>query len=140
MEPAEVSWIPKSVGSEFDLLAPDGSEIRVLAQVRGGSMVHCTLPPGGVTRAVRHRTVEEVWYFLSGAGQVWRKLGDRDEVIEVGPGVALTIPLGAHFQFRTFGDEPLRLVITTMPPWPGANESVAVAGILEPTVPAAEGT
>ena len=29
-----------------DVLAPDGSEIRFLPQVTGGSMVHCTLPPG----------------------------------------------------------------------------------------------
>jgi mannose-6-phosphate isomerase-like protein (cupin superfamily) len=89
--------------------------------------VHCTLPPGGVSLAVRHRTVEEIWYILGGQGEVWRKLGDRDEVVEAKPGVCLSIPLGAHFQFRTTGGEPLTFLIATMPPWPGPDEAVRVA-------------
>jgi hypothetical protein len=50
-----------SVPSSFDLLAPDGSEVRLLVSTTRGSMVHCTLPPGGVSKAVTHRAVEEVW-------------------------------------------------------------------------------
>lgn len=112
----------------YDTLAPDGSEIRFLGVVRGGSMVHCTLPPGGITRAVSHRTVEEIWHFLSGRGQVWRRIGDVEQVSDVGPGVSLSIPLGGAFQFRTTGDEPLCFVIATMPPWPGPDEALAEAG------------
>ena len=121
-------WTTRSTGADYDLLAPDGSEIRLLVQANGGSMVHCTLPPGGVTQAVRHRTVAELWYFLAGAGQVWRRQGDEEEIVDVQPGLALSIPLGVEFQFRTLGDEPLRFVIVTMPPWPGADEAVVVAG------------
>ena len=55
------------------VVAPDGSEIRELVAVERGSMVHCTLPPGSSSLAVAHATVEEVWYFIQGAGQVWRK-------------------------------------------------------------------
>ena len=113
-------------GGSADALAPDGSEIRLLGAVRGGSVVHCTLPPGRTSLAVRHRTVEEIWYVLGGRGQVWRGLGPREEVVDVEPGVALTIPLGVHFQFRTVGSEPLRFVIVTIPPWPGAEEAVRV--------------
>jgi len=87
-------------------------------------MVHCTLPPGQTTVPVRHRTVEEVWYILSGRGEVWRKLGDVEEIRAVSAGDSLNIPLGAHFQFRTVGDEPLRMVITTIPPWPGEDEAI----------------
>lgn len=111
---------------DVDALAPDGSEIRLLCQVNGGSMAYCVLQPSGVSLAVAHRTVEEVWYFVEGKGQVWRKQGAREEVTDVYPGLSLSIPLGTHFQFRTIGDEPLGFVIATMPPWPGADEAVRV--------------
>lgn len=110
-----------------DVIAPDGSEIRLLVTAKGGSMAHCTLPPGAVTLAVTHKTVEEVWYFLEGEGQVWRKQGEREEVTEVRPGLSLSIPLGTHFQFRNTGTSALRFVIVTMPPWPGDDEAQRVA-------------
>jgi mannose-6-phosphate isomerase-like protein (cupin superfamily) len=111
---------------KVDVIAPDGSEIRLLVGVDGGSMVHCTLPPGAVSLAVTHKTVGEVWYFLEGQGQVWRKQGDRETVTEVETGLSLSIPLGTHFQFRNTGETPLRFVIVTMPPWPGEDEAQCV--------------
>lgn len=109
-----------------DARAPDGSEIRLLVSGERGSMVHCTLPAGATSLAVRHRTVEEVWCVLGGRGEVWRRLGTEECVLPVEPGVSLTIPLGAHFQFRTTGPEPLEVLIVTMPPWPGEDEAVRV--------------
>lgn len=110
-----------------DAIAPDGSQIRLAGQVRGGSMVHCTLPPGQVTQAVRHRTVEELWLVVAGTGEVWRAAeGSPGEVRPVAPGTWLTIPLGTRFQFRNTGPVPLAMVIATIPPWPGADEAVAV--------------
>jgi mannose-6-phosphate isomerase-like protein (cupin superfamily) len=120
------AWHTARVKDEYDLLAPDGSEIRQLLAVSGGSMVHCTLPPGTVTRAVQHRTVEEVWFCASGAGQVWRREGEDEEIVDMEPGVALSIPRGIAFQFRAGTGRALELVITTMPPWPGPDEAVAV--------------
>ncbi|MDF3038648.1 MAG: hypothetical protein K0Q71_1354 [Thermomicrobiales bacterium] len=117
----------KHLGEAYDVLAPDGSEIRLLVGTAGCSMAHGSLPPGQVSRAIVHRTVEEVWYVTEGRGQVWRKQGDREEVVDVGPGSALTIPVGTHFQFRTIGLKPLRFVMCTMPPWPGEHEAVRVA-------------
>jgi mannose-6-phosphate isomerase-like protein (cupin superfamily) len=117
---------------DYDLLAPDGSEIRILTQVGEGSMVHCILRPGQVTQAVRHRTVEELWYCLKGSGQLWRRSGEQEEVVDLQPGVAVTIPLGVEFQFRTTSQEPLEVVITTMPPWPGPDEAVPIAGAWQP--------
>ena len=43
------------------------------------------------------------------------------------PHTAHSIPLGAHFQFRNPGAEPLAFVIVTMPPWPGMDEAMRVA-------------
>jgi mannose-6-phosphate isomerase-like protein (cupin superfamily) len=121
------------VEQDRDTLAPDGSEIRLLVGVAGGGMAHCTLPPGRVTTAVRHRSVEEVWFCTAGRGQVWRRSAEAEETVDVEPGVALSIPLGTSFQFRASGPGPLEIVITTMPPWPGPDEAVAVDGPWEPT-------
>jgi mannose-6-phosphate isomerase-like protein (cupin superfamily) len=98
-------------------------------------MAHFELAPGQTSNAVTHRTVEEIWYFIAGRGQMWRRQGERQETVEVYPGVCLTIPLGTHFQFRSVGDEPLAAIGVTMPPWPGEGEAVAVTGEWSPTVP-----
>ena len=114
------------VAPDYDVLAPDGSQIRLLHSLAGASVVHCSLPVGAVTIPVRHRTVEEVWFFLAGAGQVWRKQGDREQVLDVSPCLSLTIPLGTDFQFRNTGEIPLEFIITTTPPWPGEDEAVVL--------------
>jgi mannose-6-phosphate isomerase-like protein (cupin superfamily) len=112
-----------------DVLAPDGSEIRILAGTERGSTAHGLLPPGGVSRAIRHRTVEEVWYVLSGQAEIWRRLGDDEQLISAPAGTSLTIPAGAAFQFRTLGDEPFQFIMLTMPPWPGEEEAEFVDGV-----------
>ena len=117
-----------------DAIAPDGSEVRLLDSLAGGSMAVFRLRPNAVSRAVAHRTVEEIWYFTAGAGRMWRKLGDHEEITDVGPRVSVTIPTGAHFQFRCDGEAPLEAVAVTMPPWPGAEEVYAVVGKWQPTV------
>ena len=88
---------------------------------------------------VRHRTVEELWYFLTGRGEMWRMLGDQKDVILVDPGVCINIPVGTHFQFRSFGYEPLVALGVTMPPWPGEGEAFQVEGEWKPTVNAGSG-
>lgn len=125
---ARVAWESARLGPTCDALAPDGSEIRLLVQTQRGSMVYCTLPPGQVTRAVRHETVDELWYCVAGRGQVWRKSAEVEQTLDVERGVALTIPVGVSFQFRATGAEPLEIVIVTIPPWPGKREAVAVDG------------
>jgi mannose-6-phosphate isomerase-like protein (cupin superfamily) len=116
------------LGRAADAVAPDGCEVRLLAQTPRGSMAHFTLGPGQVARAVAHRTVEEVWYFLSGTGRMWRRRGEAEETVEVAPGRSLAIPLGTRFQLRNDGSEPLTAVAVTMPPWPGADEAYLVDG------------
>jgi len=86
-------------------------------------MVHCILPTGGVSMAVAHATVDELWYCLAGKGQMWRMREGTESVVDIEPSVALTIERGSHFQFRNTGDKDLRCVIVTIPPWPGAEEA-----------------
>ncbi len=119
-----------------DAVAPDGSAVRVLLSVSGGGLAHFELGAGETSIAVEHRTVEEVWYFLRGRGEMWRGSGEREEVVGVSRDVCVTIPLGTRFQFRAFGDEPLAAIGATIPPWPGEDEATPVMGPWEPTVSA----
>ena len=115
-------------------IAPDGSAVRILLGLEAGGMAHFELPPGQVSKAVEHKTVSEIWYFVAGLGQMWREQGGVASIDEVSVGTCLTIPLGTRFQFRAAGDEPLAAVGVTMPPWPGEGEAVAVDGPWAPTV------
>lgn len=124
----------RRIGPSPDARAPDGAEVRLLCRLDGASMAHFTLPPGAVSKAVAHRTVEEVWYVLSGRGRMWRKRAGREETVELAPGLSITIPLGTHFQFRCDGAAPLAAVGVTLPPWPGADEAYGVEGPWRATV------
>jgi mannose-6-phosphate isomerase-like protein (cupin superfamily) len=119
---------------ERNLVATDGSDVRILQTLSGGALTHFTLAPGQTSTAVAHRTVEEIWCFLSGRGEMWRRQEGREEVVPVEAGVCVTIPLGTHFQFRSLGDEPLAALAATMPPWPGDGEAVVVPGPWPPAV------
>lgn len=118
--------------------APDGCDVRVLLGVEAGGMAHFELPAGQVAQAVTHLTVEEIWYVVSGRGQMWRRQGEREEILELEPGVCLTIPLGTWFQFRAAPDQGIAAIGVTMPPWPGADEAVPVQGPWPASVPCAE--
>ena len=118
-----------------DAVAPDGSDVRVLLRLGRGSMAHFELAAGRVSRAVAHRTVEELWYILAGHGQMWRRRGERRETVPLRPGTCLSISAGTHFQFRANSDGPLAAVGVTMPPWPGPDEAYAVPGAWDPEQP-----
>jgi mannose-6-phosphate isomerase-like protein (cupin superfamily) len=111
-----------------DGIAPDGSDVRVLLRLGRGSMAHFELAAGRVSRAVAHRQVDEIWYILSGAGEMWRRLGDLAETVPLAPGTCLSIPAGTSFQVRATSAGPLAAVAVTMPPWPGDHEAYQVDG------------
>lgn len=111
-----------------DAAAPDGSDVRELLHLGRGSMAHFELAPGRISRAVAHRTVDEIWYVLHGQGRMWRRQGERQETVELVPGTCVSIPVGTHFQFRAADDGPLTVVGVTMPPWPGDDEAYRVPG------------
>jgi mannose-6-phosphate isomerase-like protein (cupin superfamily) len=129
-------WETKRLPARPDVVAPDGSDVRILPGLAGGTMAHFELAPGETSIAVVHRTVEEIWFFVGGRGEMWRAHEEREEVVEVEPGISLTIPVGTRFQFRALGSAPLAAVGVTMPPWPGPDEALTVDGRWPPTVAA----
>ena len=108
-----------------DVIAPDGSEIYLRVGAAEGatraSLCEVRLAAGAVSRPVRHRSVEEIWYVLEGEGDVWRGAAG---VVTVRPGDALVIPTGSSFQFRAGPAAPLRFLCYTAPPWPGRDEAL----------------
>jgi mannose-6-phosphate isomerase-like protein (cupin superfamily) len=111
------------------VLVPDGSVVHELPRVTGhpgGGMAHCSFPPGAVSRPIRHRTVDEVWFVLAGGAEFWRASGGREDVRLLRPDDSLRITAGSRFQFRTVGSEPFRALLLTVPEWPGDDEAVFV--------------
>lgn len=116
-----------------DVIATDGADVRVLLATRGGSMAHFTLAAGAISIAVAHRTIDEVWFFVGGRGEMWRRLGQEEEVVTVEPGVCLTVPVGTRFQYRAVGPDPLTAIAVATPPWPGDGEAYVVDGTWTPS-------
>ena len=123
----EKTFKTKKLPKKYDYLAPDNSEIRNLLNMTGGGLAHCKLPSNSVSSAVKHKKVEELWYFIKGSGEFWRKLEQQENITKVESGVCISIPPNTSFQFRTF-EKPLEAIITTMPPWPGPEEAIKVKG------------
>jgi mannose-6-phosphate isomerase-like protein (cupin superfamily) len=111
-----------------DVVAPDGSDVRILLQLGQGGMAHFELGADRVSRAVAHHSVDEIWYILRGQGQMWRRQAEREETVTLEPGACVSIPAGTHFQFRSNATGPLAAVGVTMPPWPGPGEAYEVSG------------
>jgi mannose-6-phosphate isomerase-like protein (cupin superfamily) len=127
-----VSFQTRPLPAEPDVVAPDGSGVRILLQLGGGSMAHFELAAGQVSRAVAHRSVDELWYVLHGGGQLWRAQRDEqvphEETVSLSSGLCVSIPAGTHFQFRADDRGPLTVLGVTMPPWPGPDEAYEVPG------------
>jgi len=52
--------------------------------MNGGGLCHCTLLAGKTSSPVAHRLVEEIWYVVSGEGEVWRKNAEAEHTVRVG--------------------------------------------------------
>ena len=96
----------------------DGSEIRVLLDLRLGgavnqSLAEATLPAGGSTRRHRHPRSEELYVLLEGRGEM-EVDGERRRVA---PGDAVLIPPGARHQITASAAGPLRFLCCCAPPY-----------------------
>jgi mannose-6-phosphate isomerase-like protein (cupin superfamily) len=111
--------------------APDRSQIRLLATGTRGGLAHCVLPAGMTSAPVRHRTVEVIWYVLEGAGEIWRGREGETRIDAIGARDSVQIPAGTGFQLRASRDGDLKLLLATMPPWPGPQEAVPASGGFE---------
>jgi mannose-6-phosphate isomerase-like protein (cupin superfamily) len=134
-------YATKHLPTSRDVVAPDGSDVRVLLTVSSGGVAQFELAPDQTSVAVRHRTVEEIWYVLQGSGLMWRSAsGDvREEPVHLEPGMCISIPCGTHFQFQSASGQPLRALGVTMPAWPGDGEAIRSIGPWSPTVEAGPG-
>jgi mannose-6-phosphate isomerase-like protein (cupin superfamily) len=131
----DATFATTTLPSAVDAIAPDGSEVRTLAAAARGGLAHVTLAGAATSIAIRHRTVEELWFSLSGRGRMWRRddVG-AESIVEVARGDSVSISCGTHFPFRTTGDDALVALGCTMPPWPGDGEgSASPDGPWEPT-------
>lgn len=120
---------PVQLKDKYDYLAPDGSKIYRLVEGSKGNLCQCILPVGATSKAISHKTVEELWYFLEGHGEVYLKGIHNDKPTAVYSGTSMVIPVHTTFQFRNTGDVPLKFIITSMPPWPGVSEAESEEGI-----------
>jgi mannose-6-phosphate isomerase-like protein (cupin superfamily) len=96
----------------------DGSSIRELAgpamdTARKQSLAEASVPPAGQTEEHFHRTTEEIYYFVSGAGRMRLEGEER----EVAAGDCVVIPAGAVHKLWNPGTEPLVLMCCCSPPY-----------------------
>lgn len=117
------------VGPIVDVTAADGSELVLLARTGRASMAHGSLRPNTTSHAIEHRTVDEVWYVVSGRAEIWRSHEHGESIVTVETGASLAIPCGTRFQYRTIGAEPFCFVMATIPAWPGDDEAIAIEGV-----------
>jgi mannose-6-phosphate isomerase-like protein (cupin superfamily) len=94
----------------------DGSEIRELlahrnSSIRNQSLAEARLAPGQSTTPHYHPRTEEIYYILSGVGEM--QIGD--EVWMVGVGDAIAIPPGKVHQLMNRGNEMLKLLCCCAP-------------------------
>lgn len=99
-------------------ITADGSAIRELAGLPSGnasqqSLAEATVPPGGETVEHYHRTTEEIYVFLSGAGRM--RLGEEEA--DVGAGDTVVIAPGVRHKLWNGGPQPLVLYCCCAPPY-----------------------
>jgi len=99
-------------------ITADGSSIRELAGIPSAnavnqSLAEATVPPGGETVEHFHRTSEEIYHFLAGAGRM--RLGAEEA--EVRAGDTVVISPGLRHKLFNPGAEPLVLLCCCAPPY-----------------------
>jgi mannose-6-phosphate isomerase-like protein (cupin superfamily) len=103
----------------------DGSRVREIAHptnsaCRAQSLAEATVSPGATTKAHFHPRSEEIYYVLSGRGEVALETGDESATTCIHactPGAAIIIGPGVPHQVRNTGDEPLVFLCCCSPPY-----------------------
>jgi mannose-6-phosphate isomerase-like protein (cupin superfamily) len=110
------------IPEDYQHTSPAGAEVRLLMNNHLGGVAHCTLRKGTISKAVRHKTVSEFWYILSGKGAIWRKNEGQETITDLKAGITIDIPLSTDFQYRS-DEHDLIFICITMPPWSGQDEA-----------------
>ena len=69
--------------------------------------------PGNTSNPHTHDDAEEIFYVISGHGRI--RVGEEEEAI--GPGSCIFVPVGNEHQLINTGDETLKVVAATAPPF-----------------------
>lgn len=112
----------KNMPKEYQNISPAGAEVKELMENEYMSLAYLTMKAGKVSKAVTHKTVLEIWYILSGTGEIWWKSKNEEKIINLEPGMSIDIPLGVEFQYRSANSNDLVFLCMTTPPWPGHHE------------------
>jgi len=108
-----------------EFIAGDGTQLRELLHPDKQplklrySLAHATVPVGQ-TSAPHSLTTSEVYYILSGTGEMYID----DEIQQVEPGDAVYIPPNAKQFIRNSGVEPLVFICIVDPAWRKEDETV----------------
>lgn len=97
-----------------ELLHPDKQPIELRY-----SLAHAIVPVGK-TSLPHSLTTSEVYYILSGRGEMY--IGEETQIIE--PGDAVYIPPNAKQCVRNCGEEPLVFICIVDPAWRKEDETV----------------
>lgn len=97
-----------NIGQALPFRTKDGSEIRELlahrnSSIRNQSLAEARVGPGERTTPHYHPRSEEIYYILSGRGEMRLE----QETRPVGPGDAIAIPPGQVHTIANPGPEPL---------------------------------
>jgi mannose-6-phosphate isomerase-like protein (cupin superfamily) len=103
----------RSYSAAEPFVTADGSLIRELLRGAGQSLAEATLAPGQATQRHYHAASEELYYVLSGTGEMDVD-GERARV-ESGDGVLISP--GAWHQIRNDGVADLRFLCCCAPPY-----------------------
>jgi len=120
---------------KFDKKSPAGADVRFIMEGNTGGMIHSTVPPFQINRAVVHATVNEFWHVLAGHGEIWRDNGIESSITTLVAGTSIDIEPGTNFQYRNVSDKDLKFICITMPSWPNDAEARYIDnGKWQPTI------
>jgi mannose-6-phosphate isomerase-like protein (cupin superfamily) len=108
----------RSLAGASPFVTADGSVIRPLldrtnSSVAQQSLAEATIPAGEATARHYHRVLEELYYVVSGRGDMELDGEHR----EVGPGDAILIPPGAWHQLRADQGDEIKILCCCAPPY-----------------------
>lgn len=108
--------IVQNIEAQKPFTTKDTSIIRSIldrsnAPVQNQSLAEASLPAGACTERHYHRASEEIYFILSGSGEM--TVGD--EIRSIGGGDAVLIPPGAWHTLRA--DTPMRFLCCCAPPY-----------------------
>jgi mannose-6-phosphate isomerase-like protein (cupin superfamily) len=122
-----------NLGDCKPFITKDGSSIRELLSHRNSaiqkqSLAEATILPGCITERHLHKLTEEIYYIVSGTGQMM--IGNV--VRQVGVGDSIPIPSGQIHQIHNNGTQELKLLCCCSPPYEHSDTYLIVNTIVSP--------